>query len=67
MKAKKIIKKLMVNKETISNLDLNVMEKVRGGILTDGCDSLKDCTVGLCIPDRWPDTEYTGCAGSCPC
>ena len=67
MKAKKTIKKLTVNKETISNLGLLLMEKVRGGTSVYWCDTLKDCTVGNCIPYRVPDTEHTVCAGSCPC
>ncbi len=40
MKTKKIERKLVLNKETISDLHLTAMEKAYGGVLTDTCRSI---------------------------
>jgi natural product precursor len=44
---KKEIKKLVLSKETVTNLESSVMNDVKGGYITAHCDTDGvDCTVG---------------------
>jgi hypothetical protein len=50
MKTKKLEKKLVLNKETISNLKIDELRKLAGGISGDPCiiKSIINCTGDLC-------------------
>lgn len=52
MKRKRFVKKLALNKETVSNLENNEMDSARGGLTTL-------CTITQC--DTYCQTRYTRC------
>lgn len=62
MKAKKLNKKLVLNKETLVNLNARELVLVRGGVETEGCPTND---VSLC-PAHCPDTDYSVDPDNCP-
>lgn len=71
MKAKKLEKKLQLNKETVTNLDNGQMKGAKGGTDTDrtcdACDSFVSCEWSLCpICDSIPDTQCCDTYFTCP-
>lgn len=45
---KKLHKKLVLNKKTVSNLDFGQMTAVKGGILTEPLSVCQECTLYMC-------------------
>lgn len=62
MKAKKLNKKLMLNKETLVNLNARELVLVRGGVETEGCPTMD---VSQC-PAHCPDTDFSINPDNCP-
>lgn len=59
MKPKRITKKLVLNKTTLTNLDNSDMSKVRGGGYTDPTWTTwrtieKVCYINSCVNCTWP-------------
>ncbi len=70
MKSKKLSKSLLLNKETISNLDLKVMSNLKGGASEgftwcgDFCTNTQDCTVPSCWPGCWTSNNPRATCGT---
>ncbi len=72
MKTKRLHKKLILNKTTISDLHLSEMNRVNGGIKTGyscppkGCDTDLTCEITVCGLEC-PTKVYTECYSQCIC
>lgn len=64
MKTKKLNKKLILNKETLVNLNAQELFKVQGGATTETRTCPSWCNT-LC-PERCPDTSYSESPDNCP-
>jgi hypothetical protein len=69
MKTKKVIKKLDLNKKTISDLNSNVMSFIAGGDGSDPCGTYRTCdpTMQGCRTqdERCKTIEFRYCTGEC--
>ena len=71
MKTKKLTKKLVLNKETVTNLNNREMGVLQGGAKTDItcmtiCDTDFSCADTNCLNCR-PSFYYTDCYSQCIC